>query len=55
MSGQAHFVLPKHDDARYIALTTGVHFGIIDIVGSVLANPDFDLQNWMGHKESIKR
>ena len=32
--GSCGFVLPKHKNAKYINITTGAHFGIIDIVSS---------------------
>ena len=50
-------MLPKHDNAKYIDVTEGYYFGIIDIVGSVLMKKDgFKLLNdWASHKELLKR
>ena len=55
--GKCAFVLPKHDNAKYINVTPGCFFGIIDIVGSVLKKKDgFKLLNdWANHKELLKQ
>lgn len=37
IKGKAGFVLPKYKNATYIEINIGAHFGIVDIVGSVLA------------------
>ena len=55
MKGECGFVLPKHNDAKYIELAVGNHFGVIDIVGSILGDPTRDLENWLSYKESLKR
>ena len=54
IKGKAGFVLPKYKNTVYINITIGSHFGIIDIVGSVLNNK-CDLQNWIGHKDILHR
>lgn len=53
--GNVSFVLPKHSNTRYINLTDGHHFGIIDIVGSILQNDNFQFDDWVTHQDKIKR
>jgi len=36
IKGRAGFVLPKYKNATYIEISVGAHFGIVDIVGSIL-------------------
>jgi hypothetical protein len=36
IKGKAGFVLPKYKNTTYIEIIVGTHFGIIDIVGSML-------------------
>jgi CRP-like cAMP-binding protein len=55
MDGECGFVLPKHDNIKYINVTVGNHFGLIDIVGSILSNPDQDLDHWILYKDTLKR
>lgn len=50
--GKAGFVLPKYQNTAYIDIEIGSHFGIIDIIGSVLsAKIEFD--DWMMYKDKI--
>lgn len=55
MNGECGFVLPKHENTKYIDMTIGAHFGVTDIVGSVLSNKDQDLENWLQYKETLRR
>lgn len=55
MSGEAGYVLPKHNNIKYIEFQQGNHFGVTDIVGSVLSSKDQDLEKWMNYKESLRR
>ena len=46
IKGKAAFVLPSYENTRYINITSGCHFGIMDIIGSVYSNREnrqFDL------------
>ena len=54
VKGKAGFVLPKYKNATYIEVEVGAHFGIIDIVGSILQSKQ-DLENWIGHKDLLQR
>ena len=38
MKGKAGFVLPKYQNVPYIEITIGSHFGVIDILGSIVQN-----------------
>lgn len=38
MKGKAGFVLPKYQNIPYIEITLGSHFGVIDILGSIVQN-----------------
>jgi hypothetical protein len=55
--GDCGFVLPKHDNVKYIQIETGQNFGIIDIIGSILQNKDGYklLKEWIKHKDKMKR
>ena len=55
MNGEAGYVLPKHRDIKYIDFQLGSHFGVIDIVGSILSNDDCDMENWGRKKELLRR
>jgi hypothetical protein len=39
-AGECGFVLPKHENIKYINIPVGANFGIIDIIGSVLQLAD---------------
>lgn len=52
--GQAGFVLPKYENAIYIKIKEGDHFGIIDIMGSCHSK-GIDLNDWMNHKAILER
>ena len=39
-AGSCAFVLPKYDNAKYINVTIGYHFGMEDFVGSIIKNDD---------------
>ena len=54
VKGRAGFVLPKYKNATYIDIDVGSHFGIIDIVGSILQSK-LDLENWINHKDILQR
>ena len=53
--GQGGYVLPKHRNIMYIKFPMGDHFGIVDIVGSFLQNDNFDIDDWITHKNILKR
>ena len=52
IKGKAGFVLPKYQNTTYIDINVGAHFGIIDIVESMLLNK-LDMNNWMSHKDVL--
>ena len=39
-AGSCAFVLPKYDNAKYINVTIGYHFGMEEFVGSIIKNDD---------------
>ena len=54
IKGKAGFVLPKYKNTTFIEIVIGAHFGIIDIVGSIL-QAKLDLDNWINHKDMLQR
>ena len=54
IKGKCGFVLPKYKNTTYIEISVGDHFGIIDIVGSILKT-EFALETWFSHKDVISR
>ena len=57
-SGSCGFVLPKHNNFKYINITLGSHFGVVDILASLLEHdvPYHDvIDNWITRKDSLKR
>ena len=54
IKGRAGFVLPKYKNATFIDINVGAHFGIIDIVGSIL-QAKLDLDSWINHKDLLQR
>lgn len=53
-SGKAGFVLPKYRNTTYIGVDEGDHFGIIDIIASIL-DTNYDLEQWYGHLDVLHR
>ena len=53
--GECGFVLPKHNNAKYIDMEVGSHFGAVDIVGSLLQEGHVDMDDWIKHKDIMKR
>ena len=51
-SGECGFVIPKYDNKKYIDIPIGYHFGVIDIIGSILSldNGILKLKQWNKHK-----
>jgi CRP-like cAMP-binding protein len=54
IKGKCGFVLPKYKNTAYIEIPHGSHFGIIDIVGSILKT-QYELDNWFTHKDQLQR
>lgn len=54
-NGSLGYVLPKFSNLKYINLTVGCNFGIIDIVSSSLKDDDFDLCDFINHKDKMRR
>ena len=56
--GNCGFVLPKHGNFKYIDIDIGMHFGVIDIIASLLSDDECLselLENWITKKEKLKR
>jgi hypothetical protein len=53
--GLCGYVLPKYNNAYYIKIGEGNHFGLIDIIGSLLEGGHEDFDNWINYKDNIKR
>ena len=47
-------MLPKYRNATYINVDEGDHFGIIDIIASIL-DSNYDLEQWYGHLDVLQR
>lgn len=52
IKGKCGFVLPKFKNTTYIEISVGAHFGIIDLVGSILKT-HFELDHWFSHKDIL--
>jgi len=39
----------------YIKFELGCHFGVLDILGSVIENDDIDANDWITYQDSLKR
>ena len=46
--------MPKYKNATYIEVEEGYHFGLIDIVGSVLQS-EYEVDSWYTHKDLLVR
>ena len=56
--GSCGFVLPKHNNFKYININPGMHFGIIDIIASLLENDMVYadvIDDWITRKTLLKR
>ena len=53
--GTASCVLPSYDNTSYVNIYRGSHFGVIDIIGSVVTNDELEFENWFLHKDSMHR
>ena len=54
-SGSLGYILPKFSNVKYINLSVGCNFGIIDIVSSAMKDDDFDLCDFINHKDKMRR
>lgn len=55
IKGMAAFVLPSYENTSYIQINSGNHFGVMDIIGSVVTNSEVEFENWFIHKDIIHR
>ena len=55
IKGMASFVLPSYENTCYVNINKGKHFGIMDIIGSIVTNNELDFSNWFQRKELIHR
>ena len=53
--GVANYVLPKHSNQKYVTITEGESFGVVDIIGSVYKQQKLDINNWFNRKDLMKR
>ena len=53
--GSCGYVLPKHDNFKYVNLQKGNHFGFIDILGSIFKNEEISIEEWFFRKDKMKR
>jgi CRP-like cAMP-binding protein len=49
IKGTAGFVLPLYDNAKYVNINVGDHFGVIDIIGCQPKDLDISLVDWIIH------
>jgi hypothetical protein len=52
--GHSAYVIPIYSNIEYIAVTSGYHFGVIDIIGSVQFIGE-DIDHWYENKHKINR
>ena len=53
--GSSSYVLPKHNNQRYIDISLGSTFGIVDIIASCYKNALIDVENWITRKDLMQR
>ena len=46
IKGVTSFVLPSYENTCYIQINKGNHFGVMDIIGSVVTNSELEFENW---------
>ena len=54
-NGEAGYVLPRYQNLMYVTLERGGHFGVSCILGSFIENGDFHIDNWIKHRDCLKR
>lgn len=56
-SGNAGYVLPRHQNLMFIQLNPGLNFGISCIVGSFMEEdgPKFDVDTWPKYRDKLQR
>ena len=54
-AGYLGFVLPKYENAKYMTVSSGVDFGMEDIVGSIIKNEENIQDDWISHKDTLIR
>ena len=55
IKGKASFVLPSYENTCYVKINKGNHFGIMDIIGSIVTNNELCQDSWFQRKELIHR
>jgi CRP-like cAMP-binding protein len=55
IKGMANMVLPSYENACYVNINKGNHFGIMDIIGSIVTNNELDFSGWFQRKELVHR
>jgi CRP-like cAMP-binding protein len=54
--GHCSFVLPRHQNAKYIDIEKRSHFGVHDIIGYICESEDQNnLENWIQQKGKLMR
>ena len=46
-NGMASFVLPSYENTSYVNINNGNHFGVMDIIGSIVTNDNIDFKSWL--------
>ena len=47
--------MPRYKNLMYVSLSKGQHFGISCIVGSFIDHGNFDIDDWISHRDCLKR
>jgi hypothetical protein len=53
--GANSFVLPKHNNQKYVNVSEGNMFGLVDIIGSAYKHEKLEIHNWFMRKDLLKR
>ena len=53
--GYTSYVLPKHNNQKYVTISEGESFGVVDIIGSVYKEDKLEIENWFSRKDLLKR
>ena len=53
--GNTSYVLPKHNNQRYVTISEGESFGVVDIIGSAYKEDKLEINNWFSRKDLMQR
>ena len=54
-NGVAGYVLSRYQNLMYVTLNRGGHFGVSDILGSLIEKGNFHIDDWIKCRENLKR